>query len=384
VSTVDDHIVVSTGRATTLQVLTNDTDPYGHPLVVTAASPTGHGSIGVAAGGTALTYTPDPGFTGTDATTYTVTSSAGAVGHAHVTIEVGTSVAVVLNASPRIIAVRRYVLTGSVTLERSGQVRVSVRARRGATWGPSTAVTVGGDGSFGWPYAAKRPESVVWQATAVWDDGAVAVSDTVTTVALAAVDVSVSGPLRLLDVPYSYRSGCPIAPNRLRRMQITYWNYAGTLSRGSLVVGSWAVVDLRTVFTAAFAGKFRIAKMIPVDAYYNRGHRTPTQSDIAQMAAGNTSAFNCRSVTGNKYRMSQHSYGDAIDINCFQNPYVTTHAVYPSAAKWRYVTHRASFLRDPGVITRRTAMAVAMARRHWQWGARWAHPDYQHFSRNGG
>ena len=186
------------------------------------------------------------------------------------------------------------------------------------------------------------------------------------------------------DVPYSYRSGCPVAPNRLRRMTITYWNYAGQLARGSIVVSSWAVKDLTAVMTRAFAGKFKFAKMIPVDAYYSSGRRSPTQSDIAQMAAGNTSAFNCRSVTGNKYRLSQHSYGDAIDVNCFQNPYVTSRHVYPAKAKYRYVTHRARYARDPGVITRSGVLARAMAGRHWLWGARWAHPDYQHFSRNGG
>ena len=51
------------------------------------------------------------------------------------------------------------------------------------------------------------------------------------------------------------------------------------------------------------------------------------------MAAGNTSAFNCREVTGNPYRLSQHSYGNAIDINTFENPYVTSSKVYPAKAK---------------------------------------------------
>jgi hypothetical protein len=29
-------------------------------------------------------------------------------------------------------------------------------------------------------------------------------------------------------------------------------------------------------------------------------------------------------------------------------------------------------------------LATAMRRNGWSWGARWAHPDYQHFSANGG
>ena len=37
-----------------------------------------------------------------------------------------------------------------------------------------------------------------------------------------------------------------------------------------------------------------------------------------------------------------------------------------------------------GMILRSGTVARAMAARHWPWGARWSHPDYQHFSSNGG
>lgn len=97
-------------------------------------------------------------------------------------------------------------------------------------------------------------------------------------------------------------------------------------------------------------------------------------------AADNTSAFNCRKVTGNPYRLSQHSYGNAIDINTRENPYVTSHHVYPSGAR--------TFLRRSkvrkGMIVGHGPIARKMRRLGWPWGARWAHPDYQHFSSNGG
>ena len=102
------------------------------------------------------------------------------------------------------------------------------------------------------------------------------------------------------------------------------------------------------------------------------------------MRAGNTSAFNCRHVTGNPYRMSRHSWGDAIDINTFENPYVTGSRVYPPAAALRYYFHRDAHLNDPGVITRRSPIARALFAHGWYWGARWANPDYQHWSRTGG
>ena len=48
------------------------------------------------------------------------------------------------------------------------------------------------------------------------------------------------------------------------------------------------------------------------------------------MADGNTSAFNCRRVTGNPTKLSQHSYGNAIDINTRQNPYGTCCLIFPA------------------------------------------------------
>ena len=123
-----------------------------------------------------------------------------------------------------------------------------------------------------------------------------------------------------------------------------------------------------------------IRSMKPADAYYAHGRRTPTQSDIAAMKADNTSAFNCRPVTGNPYRVSQHSYGNAIDINTVRNPYVVGKRVYPSWAR-TYLNRRKV---RTGMITRSGVIATTMRHNGWPWGARWAHPDYQHFSSNGG
>ena len=102
------------------------------------------------------------------------------------------------------------------------------------------------------------------------------------------------------------------------------------------------------------------------------------------MNAGNTSAFNCRKVTGSRYRISQHSYGNAIDVNTFENPYGTSSRIYPAAAAYKYYTMRKYHLGDTGVIAPRSVIANAFARLHWLWGARWANKDYQHFSANGG
>jgi len=82
--------------------------------------------------------------------------------------------------------------------------------------------------------------------------------------------------------------------------------------------------------------------------------------------------------------MSQHSYGNAIDINTFENPYVTGSRVYPPKAAVPYYFRREHNLNDPGVITSRSSIARALWGQGWAWGARWSLPDYQHWSSNGG
>ncbi len=192
-----------------------------------------------------------------------------------------------------------------------------------------------------------------------------------TTTVTAAINLTVSGPLTRADVPYTYRSGCPVKPAQLRRIEMNFWSFnTGQIVRGSLVARSSTVADLRAVFTKMFKARFPIHKLAPVDLYKG--------SDVRSMAADNTSAFNCRAVTGNPYRVSQHSYGNAIDINTYENPYVTSGHVYPSKRFLNRSTYRKGMIRRNGVVQR------AFSSAGWLWGARWSHPDYQHFSSNGG
>ena len=174
------------------------------------------------------------------------------------------------------------------------------------------------------------------------------------------------------DLPYSYRSGCPVGPASLRRLEVSYVDYAGNPAVGNVIVHRDAAPVLARVFDRAFAAGFPIQRMVSVDAY--RGN------DVASMAAGNTSAFNCRKVVGNPYRISQHSYGNAIDINPAQNPYVASGVVYPSGSG-TYLDRRNH---RQGMHVNGTAVLETMRAEGWSWGARWSEPDYHHFSSNGG
>jgi hypothetical protein len=173
------------------------------------------------------------------------------------------------------------------------------------------------------------------------------------------------------DLPHSWRPGCPVGPAQLRLLRLRYWGFDGTDHVGLLVVRDRAAADVVKVFRRVYAARFPIRRMRKVDAY--RG------SDDASMAADNTSAFNCRFVGGTR-RWSQHAYGEAIDVNPVENPYVQGGRVSPSAGR-RYLDRsrvRAGMAVSGGTLVR------AFAAVGWQWGGSWgATPDYQHFSTTG-
>ncbi len=174
------------------------------------------------------------------------------------------------------------------------------------------------------------------------------------------------------QMPYTYRSGCPVGPTGLRLVKMPYYDWSGVPRMGDIVLRTSAADDMQRVFSKAFSARFPIRRMRLVDVYKG--------SDVTSMAADNTSAFNCRKVTGNPYRLSQHSYGHAIDINTFENPYVTASRVYPSGSG-TYLNRRNV---RKGMIVSSGVIAKAMRAEGWPWGARWSNPDYQHFSANGG
>lgn len=168
---------------------------------------------------------------------------------------------------------------------------------------------------------------------------------------------------------YSWRRGCPVPRWKLRYVTVSYVGYRGAARQGELVVHRSQAADLVSVFEAMYDARFRIRRMRLVDDYQG--------SDAASMAADNTSAFNCRRVSGTS-RWSQHAYGKAIDINPVRNPYVDGDRVAPTAGE-AYVDR--SPLRK-GMVN--SAVRDAFASIGWSWGGDWTRPvDYQHFSANG-
>lgn len=368
-----------------IPVLGNDDDPYGRDLAVASVADPRRGSA-VVDGGRDVLYTPDAGWTGRESFTYVVASSSGATAQGTITVttlDATPGHSITVSATPSVVVQRFLGFTGRVDPAAGGPVTVSVQRLTATGWKPVLSTAARADGRW---YVGFRPYlvgTITWRVRAVWADGSSAVVRTASTIRSAA-DPKVSGPLTRSAVPFSFRNGCPVGPSQLRLLSVNYWAYDGTVKRGSIVLRTSAVPAVRAVFAKAYQAKFRFKVIKPVDYFYAGGRRTPSGSDIAAMNAGNTSAFNCRPVTGNRYRISQHSFGNAIDVNTFENPYVTWSHVYPAKAEYPYYRFRAQNLRDHGVISASSVVARSFRALGWVWGGRWSPPDYQHFSSNGG
>ncbi|MGB7980096.1 MAG: Ig-like domain-containing protein [Candidatus Nanopelagicales bacterium] len=388
-----DTVTATAGVPVVVPVLANDSSGGRDPLTLVGVSKSRSGGSAVlTADGRGVAYTAPTSLRGSDGFSYSVRDRRGNVATGQVSVTV-TAAPVAVSASAAI--------PTNLVVGRTTRIPVSV-AGLDAT---GLAAVLQRKGTRGWAEVARtelgrsRGEIVLKASTGMAGLGPTRTtasiklrvlllrpgkpsvsSGSVSSVVRAVVGISVSGALKRSDVRYSYRPGCPVEPSSLRAMSINYWDYAAKLRRGTLVVRSDSVRDLQRVFTRAFDKGFQIKKMRPTDLYYDKGRRSPTASDRAAMRAGNTSAFNCRPVVGNPTKRSAHSYGVAIDINTFQNPYVVRGGLYPTGAG-KYL--RRSPCRT-GMICRGGAVATAMAQRGWLWGARWSYPDYQHFSSNGG
>jgi hypothetical protein len=174
-------------------------------------------------------------------------------------------------------------------------------------------------------------------------------------------------------VPSTYRAGCPVGPDQLRMLHMSYWGFDGEPHVGAMIVNATVTQSVLTVFERLYAARFPIRRMVPVDAY--------SGSDPASMDADNTSGFNCRNaVASGPPHWSAHAYGQAIDVNTIENPYVQGGVASPAAgaAFVDRTEHR------PGMAYYGGVLVDAFAAVGWQWGGRWSDPDYQHFSATGG
>jgi len=181
----------------------------------------------------------------------------------------------------------------------------------------------------------------------------------------------------------SMKKGCPIGFNGLALLHLTYLGFDGASHVGDLIVAKRYASEVRDIFQKLYTMQYPIQEMQLIDQY--RSDKGEWADDSTSIEHNNTSAFNCRAITGGT-DFSKHSYGIAIDINPIQNPYVLNGASSHAASK--PFLDRTAAPTPPArraVLVGGDAVVQLFSEQGWKWGGSWGNPiDYQHFSKGGG
>jgi hypothetical protein len=174
---------------------------------------------------------------------------------------------------------------------------------------------------------------------------------------------------------HEWHAGCPVPLSGLRVLKLRYWGFDGRAHWGQLVVNAGAVGPLGIAFRRLYALRFPIHHMALSDEY---GPPSGRPGDV-------TASFECRQAvpspcTGGTAtgHWSEHAYGEAVDLNPVENPYVGCGMTRDKQAL-QYVDR--SRVR-PGMVT--PAVVAAFGAAGWGWGGSWSDSkDYMHFSASG-
>ncbi len=187
-----------------------------------------------------------------------------------------------------------------------------------------------------------------------------------------------SAPLRSELRHAAWHPGCPVPLSGLRLLSVSHRGFDGRTHEGHLVVNRTAAAPLERVFRQLYRLHFRI-RHLSIAAMYGPASRRPKDGDIS-------GSFECRQAvpspcdggtgTGS---WSEHAYGEAVDLNPVENPYV-------GCGQSRDPASRPYFNRSrhrKGMVT--AAVRRAFGSIGWGWGGSWAGDtkDYMHYSASG-
>jgi hypothetical protein len=178
-----------------------------------------------------------------------------------------------------------------------------------------------------------------------------------------------------------WHRGCPVSLSQLRLLTVRYYGFDHRSHWGKLVVNARVAAGLQGVFARLYAIRFAIHHMQFGDTY---GPRTDVPKDgdfTASFECREASASPCAGVSTNKTTgsWSEHAYGEAVDLNPVENPYVgcgmtrdKTALSYLDRARYR-----------KGMVNDTVVRAFASI--GWGWGGSWSGStkDYMHFSATG-
>jgi len=172
----------------------------------------------------------------------------------------------------------------------------------------------------------------------------------------------------------SWRKTCPVSLLNLRYINVNHLDFNGETVSGEIIVHKDVADEVVNIFAELYEINYPIRQMRLVSDF--------KANDWQSIEADNTSAFNCRPVTGNKKKWSKHAYGKAIDINPIENPYVSRKGYISHKASWKYKkrVHKTNSYADRAVLLKHDKAVKIFKKYGWKWGGDWRNvKDYQHF-----
>ena len=172
----------------------------------------------------------------------------------------------------------------------------------------------------------------------------------------------------------SYKKGCKIPLSELRYLQVLHVGFDGETHVGELICNQAIADDLLEIFQVLYEARYPIERMVLIDAY--------DADDTRSMEANNSSGFNYREIR-NTGKLSNHSYGYAVDINPLRNPCVIVrngHTTVDPEAGRPYVDRTQDFV---GKIDHDDLCYKEFRKHGFIWGGDWKSlKDYQHFEKS--
>lgn len=148
-------------------------------------------------------------------------------------------------------------------------------------------------------------------------------------------------------------------------VEVEYIDFDGKDSLGLIVVNKNISKETVEIFHEIKKSGFQIEKIIPISEY--------DWDDDKSMEDNNTSGYNYRFVE-NTTKLSNHSFGMAIDINPRYNPMIIKGKIYPSNGIYSK--------ENIGTITAKSEVVKIFKKRGWKWGGDYKSlKDYQHFDK---
>jgi hypothetical protein len=186
-------------------------------------------------------------------------------------------------------------------------------------------------------------------------------------------------PLRSELVAHrDWHSGCPVSFSDLRLLTVTAWGFDGKPYRGQLIVNKKVAQPLAKVFRRLYSLRFPVRDLTLPANYASQRTRARHPDASGSFECRQAVPSPCTSGTGTG-SWSMHAYGEAVDLNPVENPYVGCGMSRDKLA--RSFIDRSNV--RPGMVT--PAVVQAFASIGWGWGGSWSGStkDYMHFSANG-